>query len=184
MVADLVSQQCDLFAALLEYPTPELPHQAGACAALLAEGYPEAADLVLQFQGSVSGLTTTRMEEIYTRTFDLQPVCYPYVGYHLFGESYKRGAFMAQLNENYRSYGYSAGNELPDHVAVILRFCALGEAARNTGFTQALICEGLAPTLKKMAGALNAQPDNPYSSVVMALSLVFTDVAEKELIHV
>src|SRR3972149_6407406 len=122
MLDDPVARQYNLFADLLEYPTPALPRQARACAEWLLVMHPEEAARLEQFQRSVDESTTERMEEVYTRTFDMQPVCYPYVGYHLFGESYKRGAFMAQLNEGYRTYGYSSGNELPDHVGIILRF--------------------------------------------------------------
>ena len=109
------------------------------------------------------------MEEMYTRTFDLQAVCSPYVGFHLFGESYKRGIFMARLNKGYCERGFSAGSELPDNVAVVLRFLALGN---EDEFSRALLSDGLRPTLAKMAQALPSPSDNPYSEVINALSLV------------
>jgi nitrate reductase assembly molybdenum cofactor insertion protein NarJ len=37
----------------------------------------------LEFAGSTPA---SRLEEIYTGTFDLNLVCFPYPGYHLFGE--------------------------------------------------------------------------------------------------
>lgn len=174
----------ELFADLLEYPTPALSQQAKACVERLKVFHNGAAVRLERFCRSVEELSLQRMEELYTSTFDMQPVCYPYVGYHLFGESYKRGAFMAQLNEGYRACGYSAGNELPDHVVIILRYLALGSLGRVTNFNQALLCEGLVPTLGKMAKAIGDQTSNPYADVISALLLVLTGDMEKEMSNV
>jgi nitrate reductase delta subunit len=174
-----------LFASLLEYPTPALARDARVCGELLAlpctrpasaevqawypQGRAQAAVLVQRFCGFVEGVPLARLEELYTSTFDMQPVCYPYVGYHLFGESYKRGMFMAQLNAGYRESGFSAGTELPDHVAVVLRFLALG---MDGDFSQALLCEGLVPALAKMEQTFGEPSANPYADVIRALLIV------------
>ncbi len=113
----------------------------------LAAVDPIAAELFRSFVLQIEQIPLERMEEIYTSTFDMQPVCYPYIGYQLFGESYKRGAFMAQLNHAFsETYGeangeatFSAGNELPDHVAVVLRFLAIEGA--NDEFKQTLLAK-------------------------------------------
>lgn len=183
-IEDPIASVFYLFAGLLEYPTPALARQARDGVEWLIKLHPQAAAMVEQFQRRLEATTIACMEEIYTRTFDMQPVSYPYVGYHLFGESYKRGAFMAQLNEGYRKYGFSPGNELPDHVAVILRFFASSMEARTDDFGRPLIEEGLALTLEKMARELNSQADNPYATIVSALSLVVKEVSEKEMSHV
>jgi nitrate reductase molybdenum cofactor assembly chaperone NarJ/NarW len=174
----------ELFADLLEYPTPKLSQQAKACAERLRGFNSDAAAWLEGFSRSVEELSLKRMEELYTSTFDMQPVCYPYVGYHLFGESYKRGAFMARLNKAYRACGYSAGDELPDHVVIILRYLALGVTGSECDFDQALLCEGLVPTLGKMAKAIGDQTGNPYAAVISALLLVLPDEMEKEMNNV
>jgi nitrate reductase delta subunit len=163
-------------ADLLDYPTAELPQQARACVGPAAEVNPEAARLLGHFCDWVEQAPLPRLEETYTSTFDLQAVCYPYVGYHLFGESYKRGIFMAQLNEGYRERGFSAGNELPDHVAVVLRFLA---SAADGDFSQALLREGLIPALDKMREAFGDPNGNPYAELIHALSLVLTGKTER-----
>jgi len=183
-IEDPIARLFNLFAGLLEYPTPALARQVGTGVEWLAELHPQAAARLEQFRHSVEAITSERMEEIYTRSFDMQPVSYPYVGYHLFGESYKRGAFMAQLNEGYRANGFSPGNELPDHVAIILRFLASSMDGRTGDFGRTLIDEGLAPTLEKMVKELDAQADNPYSAVVSALLLVIKEITDKEMSHV
>jgi nitrate reductase molybdenum cofactor assembly chaperone NarJ/NarW len=44
-----------------------------------------------------------RLEELFTATFDLQPVCHPYVGYQLCGESQQRTLFLMQVCSNFTS---------------------------------------------------------------------------------
>lgn len=173
----------ELFADLLEYPTPRLADQAEACIESLKPVLPEAAERLSGFRSGVRQRSQARMEELYTTTFDLQPVCYPYVGYHLFGESYKRGAFMAKLVEGYRAGGFDPGRELPDHIAVILRFLALGAETRKGDFGRALLLEGLLPALEKMTRALEGQAAIPYGAVLQSLSLFLAEVKEKEMIH-
>ncbi len=158
-----------LFADILEYPTPDLRERAHECAAQLLPVNSEAAGHVEAFAAWVEETPPGRLEEIYTGTFDLQVVCYPYVGYHLFGESYKRGAFLAKLNEEYRSCGFSAEGELPDHLAVILRFLAM---LQNEDLERDLIAECVVPALNRMQQAFEGKTD-PYGEVIRALSLVF-----------
>ncbi len=173
----------DSFADLLAYPTPDIWQQAEACLALLNEFHPEAVPALERFQNGLQKHTLEQMEELYTVTFDMQPVCYPYVGYQLFGESYKRGAFMAQLNEAYRTFGFSAAQELPDHLAVILRFLGLDSANRQGEFCQALLNEGVVPALDKMLQTFDKQSENPYFGLLSALHLILVRVPEKELDH-
>ena len=182
MAQNTTSHLYRLFADLLEYPTPALARQAQECGELLRStlcpvpgASPQAAALLERFRCFAEQTQTTRLEELYTGTFDLQAVCYPYVGYHLFGESYRRGMFMAQLNEGYRERGFSAGNDLPDHVAVVLRFLAL---STDDDFSQVLLREGLTPTVDKMAQAFGDQGDNPYGGVIRALLLALKNETE------
>ncbi|HVM72518.1 MAG TPA: nitrate reductase molybdenum cofactor assembly chaperone [Anaerolineales bacterium] len=172
----------ELFAGLLEYPTSALPGQVEACIECLDAEPPEAVAMLAKFQHELEHHSPAQMEELYTRTFDMQPVCYPYVGYHLFGESYKRGAFMAKLVEGYRALGYAVENELPDHVAVVLHFLALGTRARDSEFGRTLLLEGLLPALEKMTAALEGEPSSPYGAVLSALRLVLDDSTEKETV--
>ena len=157
-----------LFACLLDYPTADLGRQSGECFDWLSWAGSPAAAPIATFRDYVREAPQARREELYTRTFDLQAVCSPYVGYQLFGDSYKRGIFMARLNEGYRERGFSAGIELPDHVAVVLRFLALGT---EDEFSRALRDEGMVPAVAKMLQSLGSPSENPYSEVIGALSL-------------
>ena len=166
-----------LFTALarvLAYPGPDLAAAADECLAALGQAAPAAAESLQRFRRFVGETAAGRLEEVYTAAFDLQPLCCPYVGYHLFGESYKRGAFMVKLKETYREHGYGAGAELPDHLAVFLGFLALLD---DTPLRAELIDECLVPALTRMAASF-ASGANPYAEVIRAL-LALLGEAEK-----
>ncbi len=171
------------FADLCGYPTSEMAGQAGECLQLLQDACPEAAPALDAFCLGLESRPLIKMEELYTATFDMQPVCYPYIGYQLFGESYKRGAFMARLNEAYQDLGYSAGHELPDHLSVVLRFLGLDADERRSDFCRTLLAEGLIPALVKMLQAFGPESENPYFGLLSALHLVLIHKPEKEPGH-
>jgi nitrate reductase assembly molybdenum cofactor insertion protein NarJ len=60
------------------------------------------------------------MEELYTTTFDLNPVATLEAGWHLWGEQYERGRWLAELRALQDRLGIDAGSELPDHLTVLL----------------------------------------------------------------
>ena len=183
MSKDSTSLLFDSFAALLEYPASEMTEQAGRLLEQLTPLSPESAEALEKFVRKLDQLSLEKMRELFTTTFDMQPVCYPYLGYQLFGESYKRGAFMAQLNEAYHGVGYSAVQELPDNLAVVLRFIGLDATNRQDEFCQALINDGIMPALEKMLKVFGEESENPYFGLLSALQLFLVCTPEKELSH-
>lgn len=167
----MTRQKYHLFAELLQYPGPRLVEHAKECMKLLAGTSQEATSRLHSFLDFVQGAPAGRLEEIYSGTFDLQVVCYPYVGYQLFGESYKRGAFMVALKERYRIYGLSEGNELPDHLGLVLRYLAVLE---DDAECEELARQCLIPALEKMASGFRDK-DNPYREIICALLLQLQD---------
>lgn len=140
-----------LFAELLEYPGAALAEKAERCGRLLSEVKPEAAELVERFAAFAATTPRGSVEEQYTGAFDLNPVCYPYAGYLLFGEDPKRNDLMLKLVETYRETGFDSGDELPDHVAVMFRFLSRlddGEMERDVRMHL------LGPSLEKMSESL------------------------------
>lgn len=85
------------------------------------------------------------LEEAYARTFDWNPTGSLDLGWHLFGERYERGAFLAELRGRLRSAGVEEGEELPDHLPTCLRLVArLGREAAP------LAREALVPALSRL----------------------------------
>src|SRR3989304_10418091 len=96
-----------LFAGILDYPSPSLAKSAGELAGLLGILCAEAAEKMEDFVSFTMGQSTAVLEETYTRTFDISPTTTLYVGYQLFGEDYKRGTFIARLQAEYKTCGFS-----------------------------------------------------------------------------
>ncbi|HMR98014.1 MAG TPA: molecular chaperone TorD family protein [Anaerolineales bacterium] len=183
MYKDSTASLFDSFAALLEYPSAGFGEETQQCLELMRSINPEAADVFEEFANAIEGYSVQRMQELFTTTFDMQPVCYPYIGFHLYGESYKRGAFMAQLNEAYHAIGYSAEQELPDNLSVILRFIGFDSENRTREFSQALLSDGVLPALEKMLKVFGEGSENPYFAILSALNLFAANTLEKELSH-
>lgn len=136
-----------LLAEILEYPRADLTGKVYECEALLSLEHPQAAACLREFQEFVVETPLGRQQEVYTLTFDLDAVCHPYVGHHLFGESYKRSAFMLGLKERYQNVGLETGSEVADHLALLVRFLSLCDDA---GETEVIIHDALLPALKQM----------------------------------
>jgi len=156
---------CRHFADLLSYPDGATRPTAVACAALLYEIRPQAAEPLTGFVNFLDAHEAARVEEIFTATFDLQPACHPYVGYQLCGESQQRTMFLIKLQQLYKEYGFTAGTELPDHLSTMLRF--IGTVA-DRNCRQELISDGLLPALEKLLQGLDTG-EHPYVELLRAL---------------
>ncbi|NJL19192.1 MAG: hypothetical protein HC901_02570, partial [Bdellovibrionaceae bacterium] len=101
--------------------------------------------------------------DLHTATFDLNPVCNPYAGIHLFGEeNFKRGELMAGLAHRMSAFGLDPRPELPDHLANLLRLlplCPEDEAAELATFC-------ILGPLGRMAASL--PEENPYREILDA----------------
>jgi nitrate reductase delta subunit len=170
-----------LYALILEYPRSDLSETVRECQSLVALGNPEAAALIGGFRTYLDRTSLERLQEIYTVTFDLDATYHPYVGHHLFGESYKRSAFLVGLKERYQTFDYTfSESELADHLAVILGFLAICDDAV---LTNELIQDALLPSLERMVkedqdaaksphGDEQGSDRSPYQQVLQALRMV------------
>src|SRR5690606_23855944 len=110
--------------ALFEYPGEAFQERFEEAKEAAGAFSDDAADALGEFWREVSGLSTEHAQELYTRSFDLSPVCVPYASVHLFGaESFKRSELMTGLIAAYERVGFDRGTELPDHIALLLQ-CA------------------------------------------------------------
>jgi nitrate reductase molybdenum cofactor assembly chaperone len=119
---------------------------------------------LIAFRSAMDDLTRDQHEELYTATFDVTPRCVPYTSIHLFGEeNFKRGEYMAALHSQYEQVGFDPVGELPDHIAVLLRYAAtLVEPARRE-----LVAFCILGPLAKITNAL--PEDHPYRFVLDAV---------------
>jgi nitrate reductase delta subunit len=116
---------------------------------------------------AVGALELAEWEELHTATLDLSPLFVPYVGHVVWGENYRRGAFMADLKADMERIGVDLGGELPDHIEPVLRYIA--EAAEPlTDLTDAV-----GGAVATMQDTLHGEaPKNPYRHLLAATAAV------------
>ena len=115
------------------------------------------------FVREVGELTLGEWEELHTATLDLSAPVVPYVGHVTWGDSYRRGEFMAGLQAAMLDAGVTPEGELPDHIEPILRYLAVAEQP----FADLL--EVLPGAVVEMEHTLRrASPDNPYCHLFAA----------------
>lgn len=149
------SRVLGLFARLLEYPHSGVAQTARDCRELIAAESAEAAALLGEFAAFAERTPQNTLEEVFTGTFDLNASCHPYVGYHMFGEAYKRSALLLELKERFREHGFDPGVELPDHIAILLRFMSVCPDAE---LVDEIAREALLPTLEPMTVPPEPEP--------------------------
>lgn len=119
---------------------------------------------VRRFLDRVANLDSGELEELYTKTFDLNPDCALDLGWHLFGEAYGRGAFLVEVKTLLSEHGVEAGTELPDHLPSVLRLLARLDPPRR----ERLARERVLPALDPLEKGLSAF-DSPFVDLVHAV---------------
>jgi nitrate reductase delta subunit len=156
----------EILASLLEYPSSDLNLRVERAKQWLTIQEPEVAVQFLSFRRKIRAFPVDKLQELYTQTFDLNPVCTLDIGYHVFGENYKRGELLAKLRETEAPFELGQENQLPDHLPVLLRL--LGKL-EDEELRLALIGEILIPALARMLDALS-QTENPYRDLIEVIS--------------
>ena len=86
----------------------------------LLETLPEAAEALQPFATFTESSSLTEIQELFLRSFDLQAITTLDIGFILFGEDYKRGQLLVNLNTEHRSAGNECYTELADHLPNVL----------------------------------------------------------------
>ncbi len=154
----------DTFADLLKYPGEGYPQTVERCRLALEDVNAEAAELLGEFADRIAGWDTTKIEELFVQTFDLNPVCALEVGWHLFGDTYDRGAFLVKVREELRRHGVTESSEVPDHLTHFLAL--LGRMQPEEADELATIA--VLPAMEKMLAGLEGKK-SPYENVLKAI---------------
>jgi nitrate reductase molybdenum cofactor assembly chaperone NarJ/NarW len=126
------------------------------------ESAPEVQAHVRAFWDEVSHVLPEGLEELYTTTFDLNPVATLEVGWHVWGEQYERGRFLADLRPLQARHGIEEGTELPDHLTVLLPL-----VERMDRFEATPILEHIDKAAAKILEPLDRN-GNPYRHLIRA----------------
>lgn len=142
----------DALAAVLSYPGEDYRDLVERC--ITNTNRPivpkEARDLLFIFAEQVRQLSTEQVQELFTQTFDLNPLCSLELGWHLFGENYDRGIMLVRMRQELRRHGIPETTELPDHLTCALRLLARMDDAAAEDFAGAIVL----PALAKMLAAV------------------------------
>ncbi len=149
-------------ASLLAYPGGDYRQQLALAIEVVP---PNAGADVVRFAAEIGGLSTEQLQELFTQTFDLSPLCSLELGWHLFGENYERGLLLVRMRDELRRAGIAESTELPDHLTHALMLLASMDHMRAADFAAAVVL----PALMKMLDAVKAQT-TPYNHLLRALA--------------
>jgi nitrate reductase molybdenum cofactor assembly chaperone NarJ/NarW len=113
--------------------------------------------------------TLAGLQEDYVAIFDFSPKGSLYLGHHLYGDNQKKSAFMIGLKQEFGRHDFQpAGNELPDHLAVLLGFLAHLVQRGEEDYRRQFIAEMVLPGLGKMGAQDGASRPPAWQSLIDA----------------
>jgi nitrate reductase delta subunit len=146
----------DALATALEYPRHETGAQARAGLASLDERHRATREALAALADELEVNGVNGAEERYTRLFDLKPVCTLNMSWHIFGDTYDRGALLAELVPELDAHGVAHQHDLPDYLPTLLRL--LGRLSDEED-QQLLTHAVLLPALSKITRKLDPSTD-------------------------
>jgi nitrate reductase delta subunit len=117
-----------------------------------------------KFEDAIQQLSLEELEELYTRTFDINPIANLEIGWHLYGEQYERGEFLVMMRSLLRDHAVEESSELPDHLTHIL--LALGRMKKEEA--DAFAVKYISPSIGKILEAFG-ETENPYIHLLQAI---------------
>lgn len=134
-------------AKVFAYPDEAYLAHVMECQTMLDEKFPDAGNEFRRFSQFLEGHNHWQCEEIYTKTFHIQAICYLDLGYVIFGEDYKRGEFLVNMKEEQAKVDNDCGAELADNLANVLELMSRSD---DREFLDELATRVLLPALKSM----------------------------------
>jgi nitrate reductase delta subunit len=152
----------DRVADLIEYP--EGASYAQLVAAPIGAGADSGVAAALgRFRESVAANGARVMQERYVEAFDFDPASTLDLGWHLFGDTPDRGAFLAALREDIVRAGVFERGELSDNLAIVLRLIARLERTAASK-----LAARIAPAVARVHDRLRSR-NNPYADLIDAV---------------
>lgn len=148
---------------ILFYPNKDYKNHVQLCYEQLKDS--EELKLIFNdFNNYVTKATQSELEENFTYTFDMNPSHCLDIGWHLFGEEYKRGEFLVTMRGLMRTLNVTETHELPDNIFHVLRVINKMKQDESEEF----IDEYLIPSLNKIEKSMDKE--NKYFPVIKTLT--------------
>lgn len=178
----LNSSNYNSLAELFQYPHADYKEKVSKVIELLEKDYSDYAETFQAFSDFVSRSSQNEIEEIYTRTFDVQAITTLDIGYVLFGDDYKRGELLANLSREQLAANNDCGTELADFLPNVLRLLTKME---DDVLRLELVQKVVLPSLSKIVAEFDEKKIDKKNQVYMKHhKTMIADSAEFKTIYV
>lgn len=154
----------DSLGALLDYPSSDFHNKLSVCLQRVMAAGSQALPHVKRFADGTNDLSVRDCEELFTRTFDINPVCALEVGWQLYQENYERGMFIVRMRRLMKQFELPESKELPDHLSHVMQAAGRLNDDELAGFAS----EYVLPAVEKMLKGFT-KTDNPYKHALTAI---------------
>ena len=169
------AESYEALAILLEYPQDRealLLCCDGLESYLKARGLKSPAARFLDF---LRGSSLERLQKEYVSHFDFNPGKAPYLGHHLYEDNQQKAAYKSMVKQEFaRSCFSPSGNELPDHLTVLLFFLAHLSRQGEEECRQRFISEAVLPGLRKLLTAAEPSEQSPWLPVIETTEIILS----------
>ena len=162
-------------AELFQYPRDDYREKVQMVDSILSNYYPETISDFKEFSAYVNKASHEALEELFSRTFDVQAITTLDIGYVLFGDDYKRGELLVNLNREHREAGNDCGNELADNLSNILR---LLPKMKDIEIRNEVVEKLIMPALDKIINEFNVENVNLKNKIYKKQHKTIIDQSE------
>lgn len=153
----------DALAAVFAHPGPSYLTDLTRAIDAVEHEHPKAAEQLRELERHLPKGDPLKLEELFTRTFDVQPITSLDVGYTLFGEDYKRGALLANLSREHTMAKNDCGAELADNLTNVLRLLPrMVDPAIRDEFVHVLLGRAVQEMIREFEPARLAKKEEIY----------------------
>lgn len=137
----------NLLASLTEVPLEGFSEKVKEVQLFLDGCYPELGQVMDPFTEFVTSASLDELQELHTRTFEVQAITTLDIGYLLFGDDYKRAELLVNLSREHTETGNDCGHELADYLPNVIRLLT---KMTDKDLKRELVVKVVYPGLKKM----------------------------------
>lgn len=132
---------------LFYFPRESFKEKVKVIQEFLDEAYPNAGRELRPFTEFTELSSQNEIEELYTRSFEVQAITAMDLGYILFGDDYKRAKLLVSLNREIIDANIETHNELADHLPNVLK---LLPTLKDKSVLNDLILDVIYPSLENI----------------------------------
>ena len=156
-------REYELLSKLFEYPDSSYKQSIVDIADNIKEKYPLASKELMELHSKLPN-DIYKLQELYTKSFEVQAITSLEIGYVLYGDDYTRGEILANLSAEQKRVGNSCDMELPDHLSNILRLISRLE---DRELLDDLITLMVAPAVENMIKEFTPSKDSNVGGVAL-----------------